>query len=390
MTPANYGSVFSCCLFGSLMMLYLYLFCRSNRFILKNGTFVIYLGVGVSMIRMLLPWNFHFARNIESHKFLPFIFDLLRIKIFSVEFLTILVTILTIGSCFRLAIYFYKLIRYHHLLHHLSPLDDLKVKKIFSDILEEFHCTRSITLFLVHGLSSPAISGLIRPVILLPDKEYTDRELRFIFMHELQHYLHHDLWKSFFWELIVCIYWWNPLSYMIRRQLKDTAEYSNDIRLTKDMDELSRTDYMLTLLKSSKHSHTFHPLPTLRFQEGTILSIEKRCDLIAKHSRSHKSSFSQFLHIGCIALFFIFSLCFIFQPSSKAPSYDNDGAVIFDKPDRSNSFYVKRKDGKGYDLYIKQKDHFVHAGTIKNSKDLNDTNVYSNKKEALKAYENIP
>ena len=71
MTPANYGSVFSCCLFGSLMMLYLYVFCRSKRFILRNGTFVIYLAVGVVMIRMLLPWNFHFAANVESHKILP-------------------------------------------------------------------------------------------------------------------------------------------------------------------------------------------------------------------------------------------------------------------------------------------------------------------------------
>lgn len=253
MTPANYGSVFSSCLFGSLMMLYLFVFCRSNRFILRNGTSVIYLAVGVVMIRMLLPWNFHFAINVESHKILPFLFDLLRVKILSVEFLTILVIILSVGSCLRLAIYFYKLVCYHHLLHQLNPLDDFKVSRIFSDVLEEYHCTKQISIFQISGLSSPAISGLIHPVILLPDKEYSEQDLRFIFMHELNHYLHHDLWKSFFWELVVCIYWWNPLSYMIRRQIKDTAEYANDISLTRDMDELTRTDYMLSLLKTSKH-----------------------------------------------------------------------------------------------------------------------------------------
>lgn len=102
MTPANYGSVFSCCLFSSLMMLYLYVFCRSKRFILRNGTFVIYFAVGVVTIRMLLPWNFHFAANVESHKILPFLFDLLRVKILSVEFLTILVIIFCFGSCLDL------------------------------------------------------------------------------------------------------------------------------------------------------------------------------------------------------------------------------------------------------------------------------------------------
>lgn len=147
MTPANYGSVFSCCLFGSLMMLYLYVFCRSKRFILRNGTFVIYLAVGIVMIRMLLPWNFHFAMNVESHKILPFLFDFLRVKILSVEFLTILVIIFCFGSCLRLALYFYKLVRYHHLLHQLDPLDDVRISRIFSDILEEYHCTKQILIY---------------------------------------------------------------------------------------------------------------------------------------------------------------------------------------------------------------------------------------------------
>ena len=152
MTPANYGSVFSCCLFSSLMMLYLYVFCRSKRFILRNGTFVIYLAVGVVMIRMLLPWNFHFAANVESHKILPFLFDLLRVKILSVEFLTILVIIFCFGSCLRLALYFYKLVRYRHLLHQLDPLDDIRILRIFSDILEEYHCTKQILIYQVPGL----------------------------------------------------------------------------------------------------------------------------------------------------------------------------------------------------------------------------------------------
>ena len=260
---------------------------------------------------------------------------------------------------------------------------------VVSDILEEYHCTKQILIYQVPGLSSPAISGLIHPVILLPDREYSDQDLRFIFMHELNHYLHHDLWKIFFWELVVCIYWWNPLSYMIRRLIKDTAEYANDIRLTKDRDELTRTNYMLSLLNTSKQTHTFHTLPTLHFQEGTILNIEKRCDLISDSPKIRRNLFSQFIHIGSISLLFTLSLCFIFQPSSPAPNYDNDGTVIFDKPDSSNSFYIKRKDGKGYDLYVKHEDAFINTGIIENPEDYKNPKIYSSKKEATKFYENI-
>ena len=135
--------------------------------------------------------------------------------------------------------------------------------------------------------------------------------------------------------------------------------------------------------------HTFHALPTLHFQEGTILSIEKRCDLISESPNIHKNTFSQFLHIGCISLLFILSLCFIFQPSSPAPSYDDDGSVIFDKPDSSNSFYIKRNDGKGYDLYIKQEDSFINVGIIENPEDYKGPKIYSSKKEAMQTYENV-
>ena len=144
--------------------------------------------------------------------------------------------------------------------------------------------------------------------------------------------------RVFFWELVVCIYWWNPLSYMIRRLIKDTAEYANDIRLTKDRDELTRTNYMLSLLNTSKQTHTFHTLPTLHFQEGTILNIEKRCDLISDSPKIRRNLFH---NLYILDLFFIvrpFAVLFIFQPSSPTPNYDNDGTVIFHKPDSSNSF----------------------------------------------------
>ena len=146
---------------------------------------------------------------------------------------------------------------------------------------------------------------------------------------------------------------------------------------------------MLSLLNTTKQTHTFHTLPTLHFQEGTILNIEKRCDLINDSPKIRRNLFSQFIHIGSISLLFTLSLCFIFQPSSPAPSYDNDGTVIFDKPDSSNSFYIKRKDGKGYDLYVKHEDAFINAGIIENPEDYKGPKIYSSKKEATKFYENI-
>jgi beta-lactamase regulating signal transducer with metallopeptidase domain len=385
MTVANYGSVFTCCFFGSLMMLYLYLFCRSKHFVLKNGTLVIYIGIFTVVIRMLLPWNFIFASNIPSTKILPFLFDFFDLHIGNFKILTILIIVLTIGSSFHLVLYFYKLFSFKKLLYQLKPIEDARILGIFSTILNDFQCSKHISISKVSGLSSPAITGLFHPVILLPEKEYPDQELQFILMHELNHYLHYDLWKSFFCELLVCIYWWNPLAYLMRYQMKETAEYQNDISLTQNMDELEKTNYMLSLLKVSSQTHTFHILPTLHYRGGSSSSLKKRCDLIDMQTNIHKNLFSQFLHIGIILLLFIFSVCFIFQPKFPAPTHDEDGSIVFDKPTRKNTFLIKQPSTREYNLYVKQnKNLYVNVGSIQNLEDYKDLKKYNNKKEALK------
>ena len=63
-------------------------------------------------------------------------------------------------------------------------------------------------------------------------------------------------------------------------------------------------------------------------------------------------------------------------------------ALLF-LPDSSNSFYIKRKDGKGYDLYVKHEDAFINSGIIENPEDYKGPKIYSSKKEATKFYENI-
>ena len=58
--------------------------------------------------------------------------------------------------------------------------------------------------------------------------------------------------------------------------------------------------------------------------------------------------------IGIILLLFIFSVCFIFQPKFPAPTHDEDGSIVFDKPTRKNTFFIKQPSTREYNLYVKQ------------------------------------
>lgn len=101
-----------------------------------------------------------------------------------------------------------------------------------------------------------------------------------------------------------------------------------------------------------------------------------------------KNLFSQFLHIGIILLLFIFSIYFIFQPKFPAPTHDEDGSIVFDKPTRKNAFLIKQPSAREYNLYVKQnKNLYVNVGSIQNLEDYKNLKKYNNKKEALKEHD---
>lgn len=58
----------------------------------------------------------------------------------------------------------------------------------------------------------PIVCGILRPVIILPERVYTEQELGIILKHELMHIKHHDLlWKQLC-QFIQILHWWNPIA----------------------------------------------------------------------------------------------------------------------------------------------------------------------------------
>lgn len=76
---------------------------------------------------------------------------------------------------------------------------------------EEVGVRRNVEINTVYGLAVPIICGSLKPMILLPEREYNKEELKIICIHELIHCKHKDiLWKQLC-GLVRVIHWWNPL-----------------------------------------------------------------------------------------------------------------------------------------------------------------------------------
>lgn len=53
-------------------------------------------------------------------------------------------------------------------------------------------------------------------------------------------------------ELYCCVYWWNPLAYLLKKDLDFCLELQCDRRVTKNLNESDRASYCKVLLDSLK------------------------------------------------------------------------------------------------------------------------------------------
>ena len=75
------------------------------------------------------------------------------------------------------------------------PLQNPEVQTIYAGCLRDMNLTKSIPVYSTAFLESPVITGYFRPRIYLPIHLISDcrpSEIRYILLHELQHYRHRD------------------------------------------------------------------------------------------------------------------------------------------------------------------------------------------------------
>ena len=79
--------------------------------------------------------------------------------------------------------------------------------------------------------SGPLVTGLVRPVVLLPawfETDYDDTQQRAALAHELTHVRRGDLWALQIAELFVACLWFNPLAWYAHRAFRTDQEAACD------------------------------------------------------------------------------------------------------------------------------------------------------------------
>lgn len=200
-----------------------------------------------------------------------------------------------IGIFIMIVLIIKSMLRFNNIKNSALPLQNPAVRRLYHDCLNEMHITKSIPLYSTAFLKSPIIVGLFKPCIYLPIhliSDYNANDIRYMLMHELEHYKCKDALANYFMNIIGVLYWFNPLVWYSLKEMKNDREVACDTSVLKLLDEDAYEDYGNTLINfAEKVSLT--PFPFATGISGNMKQMQKRIMNIANY---HPASFKKKLH----------------------------------------------------------------------------------------------
>ena len=167
------------------------------------------------------------------------------------------------------------------------PLQNQEVRRLYHRCLEEMGIHRDIPVYSTAFLKSPIIVGLLKPCIYLPIhliSDYNESDMRYMLLHELQHYKHKDAVASYLMNLAGVIYWFNPLVWYALKEMRNDREVACDTSVLKMLEEDAYEDYGNTLINfAEKVSLT--PFPFAAGLGGNMKQMKRRIINIASYEK---------------------------------------------------------------------------------------------------------
>ncbi len=154
----------------------------------------------------------------------------------------------------------------------------------FGKLLEQEKVKQVIGLYTNSLISSPLIIGFFRPCIILPSTKLSEVDFRNTIIHELTHYKRLDLFYKWLVQFTICLHWFNPLVYLMGREINRACELSCDEAVISKLNSKEQKSYGDTLLNALAMGNYHQPLASLALNEGKAL-IKERLDSIMKFKK---------------------------------------------------------------------------------------------------------
>ena len=128
-------------------------------------------------------------------------------------------------------------------------------------LLDRFRFSRDPRICVSNSRRAPLTFGVFRPTVLLPeDLPIGDAQFQLVLAHELAHIRRKDCLRKLLLTVCLCLYWWNPLVWMMVWLANRDMELACDEAVLRALGPDCRKAYTLTLLDMAQRNPKSAPL----------------------------------------------------------------------------------------------------------------------------------
>ena len=204
----------------------------------------------------------------------------------------IYVCLFFIWSALALVLFVRKVTVYQGFIQYIkagnTEVSDIKILNLLSDCEEKLNIKTRVELSYNSLIASPIMIGFFRPRIVLPVRELEDKELSYIFVHELTHYKQRDMFYKWLIQIVVCVHWFNPFVYLLEKEVNKSCELSCDEKVIAVLDDKEKREYGDTLISFLKSNNLYKSsLASVTLTEGAE-QLKERLGAIMNFKKKNK------------------------------------------------------------------------------------------------------
>ena len=277
--------------------------------------------------------------------------------------------IIWIGGITVVALYFAgTLLRIHTMktkAFFITAESEPELYRHFTSCARELSLRQKIRLYASCDIQNPVSCGWLRPAVIIPqdlDIVSSEEELRFIFLHELQHCRHRDALLNLLVCILETLYWFNPLIWYGFRQFRKDREIACDHAVIDNIGTNERMNYGLTILRFAQHAKRGAFASPLSGISSSTSTTKQRIVEITEYRRTSAAQRLKSMGIFLLVLLFFFSaspLLSAYASGSPAPHLSDgewQAADVSDSFDgKEGSFVLYDTNTGGYYIYNKEK-----------------------------------
>lgn len=245
----------------------------------------------------------------------------------SMTLLDVLVTVWLGGCVFFIAVHIISYLHYKKLITTQGRnIDEDYIVGLLVRLTEELHINQQIQMMLFRGAASPMVIGIFKPLVVLPEIQYSEQELYFILKHELVHLKRRDVLLKLLFVAANAVHWFNPIVWSMQKEAVVDMELSCDERVVQGMDFADRKAYTETLFAALHRKHMKRMILSTQFYGGKQVMKQRFRNIL---SRTPKKN-------GVLVLLFAVLLSSVFgaiigcSAAAKTPGKDVIENVLSD------------------------------------------------------------